>query len=128
MTVEEFIAAEAEKPFRWGETDCCATVDRWVRHVVGFSPMSRFGRIHRDEAEAKAWLSEPGSIAVAVNRVARSIGFMKTDCPAPGDFGLILHDGKLCLAIHAGAYWFSRDESGLIGAPLSAVWKAWRVS
>nr|WP_244444527.1 hypothetical protein [Nitratireductor basaltis] len=64
---------------------------------------------------------------MAVNRVMRASGFRKTKEPASGDVGLIIHDGKLCMAIHTGSIWFSRDENGLIGAPLNSVWKAWRI-
>ena len=95
--------------------------------------MAAYGRLHGDEAQAKAWLGEPGGIAVAFNRVMRASGLRRTKEPQPGDIGLVLlslsKDGpaKLCIAIHAGRCWFSHDERGLIAAPLDAVWKAWRV-
>jgi len=64
---------------------------------------------------------------VAVNRVMRGAGFPKTNDPKPGDVGLIVHNGKLCVAVNTGECWFSHDENGLIGAPLNAVWKAWSI-
>lgn len=128
MDIAEYIAAESAKAFRWGETDCCTTADRWVRGIHGFSPLAAFGRVHKTEEEARQWLSEPGSIAVAVNRVMRSCGLKKTNEPQAGDVGLILHAGKVCVAIHAGTLWFSRDETGLIGESLSChVIKAWKI-
>jgi hypothetical protein len=51
----------------------------------------------------------------------------RTEEPQPGDVGLVLHKQDLCIGIHAGAVWFSRNAGGLIGAPLDAVWKAWSV-
>lgn len=128
IAAQDFIRAEAAKPFRWGETDCSATVSRWIQQNIGFSPLAHFGRVHSNEAEARQWLSEPGSIAVAVNRVLRAAGLLKTKEPQAGDVGLVAHDSKLCMAIHAGNYWFTRDETGLIGTPLGAVWKAWKVN
>ncbi len=128
MTIDEFVASEARKPFEFGKTDCASTADRWVRETLGMSPLTMFGRVHKDEAEAREWLSSPGGISVAVNRVMRASGLAKTKEPQPGDVGLIIHKGKLCMAIHAGRFWFSRDADGLIGAPLSAVWKAWKVA
>lgn len=125
--VREFIASESAKPFEWGKTDCASTADRWVSGVLGASPLLIFGRVHHDEAEARAWLSQPGGIAVAVNRVTRNAGLRKTAAPEAGDVGLIIHREKLCVAVHAGGFWFSRDADGLIGAPLTAVWKAWKV-
>lgn len=128
MTIDEYVRVEMARPFAWGETDCASTADRWVRHVTGMSPMATFGRHHKDEAEARQWLSEPGSIAVAVNRVMRKSGFQKTSTPQPGDVGLVVHKDRLCMAIFTGTVWFSRDEDGLIGAPVGSDWKAWRVA
>ncbi|MRX33227.1 hypothetical protein H5P29_13650 [Aminobacter sp. MDW-2] len=125
--VREFIASEIAKPFEWGKTDCASTADRWVTGVLGASPLRIFGRVHHDEDEAREWLSQPGGIAVAVNRVMRNAGMSKTAAPVIGDIGLIIHREKLCVAIHAGELWFSRDADGLIGAPLCSVWKAWKV-
>jgi hypothetical protein len=127
VTVDEYIGAEIAKPFRWGETDCASTADRWVRLRAGFSPMAIFGRQHRNEEEARAWLAEPGGIAVAFNRVMRSAGFRKTETPRAGDLGLAFFDRRVCIAIHAGAIWFSRHEDGFVGAPLGNVWKAWSI-
>lgn len=125
--VSAFIASESEKPFAWGQTDCATTADRWVCGVLGVSPLRIFGRVHRDEVEARSWLEQPGGIAVAVNRVCRSAGLRKTAAPVAGDVGLIIHGDKLCVAIHAGEFWFSRDADGLIGAPLATLFKAWKV-
>jgi hypothetical protein len=127
MTLDEFLRAEAAKPFLWGHTDCALTADRWVTLITGMSPLAVSGRIHRCESDARKWLEEPGGIAVAVNRVMRRAGFVKTKQPIIGDVGLVVHKGKLAVAIHAGSFWFTRDEAGLSGVPLAACWKAWRV-
>lgn len=127
MTVTEFIATVAAEPFVWGKTDCASIADRWVQHRRGFSPMERYGRRHADEAEARAWLAEPGGIAVAFNRVMRATGFKRTAAPVEGDLALVILDKRMCIAIHAGRLWFSRHEDGLIGAPLDTFWKAWSI-
>lgn len=127
MHIAEFVSAEAFKPFRWGETDCASTADRWISLKTGQSPLAQAGLVYRDEYDATALLIERGSFPVVVNRALKQVGFEKTAAPRTGDVGLILHKRKLCLAIHAEAVWFSRDETGLIGAPLEAIWKAWRI-
>nr|WP_094507035.1 hypothetical protein [Brucella thiophenivorans] len=127
MHIAEFVAAEALKPFRWGETDCSSTVDRWISLKTGQSPLAQAGLVYRNEYDATALLIERGSFPVVVNRAMRLIGFEKTETPQTGDVGLILHNRKMCLAIHAETFWFSRDENGLIGASLDAIWKAWRI-
>lgn len=127
MHIADFVAAEAQKPFRWGETDCASTADRWINLETGKSPLAQAGLIYRDEYDATALLIERGGFPVIVNRAMKLVGFEKTDAPQTGDVGLILHNRKMCLAIHAETFWFSRDESGLIGVPLDAIWKAWRI-
>nr|WP_244430511.1 hypothetical protein [Brucella rhizosphaerae] len=89
--------------------------------------MAQAGLVYRDEYDATALLIERGGFPIIVNRAMRLVGFEKSDEPTTGDVGLILHHRKMCLAIHAGSFWFSRDESGLIGASLDAIWKAWRI-
>lgn len=127
MHIADFVASEALKPFRWGDTDCASTADRWVNLRTGKSPLAEVGLIYHDEFDATAILIEHGSFPVIINRSMRLVSFEKTDDPRSGDVGLILHNGKMCLAIHAETFWFSRDENGLIGAPLDALWKAWRI-
>lgn len=127
MDIAEFVAAEAQKPFRWGETDCVSTVDRWIRLRTGLSPLAWVDREYSDAEGAASVLADRGGLAVLVNRAMRSLGFIKTGEPVTGDVGLIIQNGNLCMAIHAGDCWFSHDEHGFIGAPLSTVWKAWRI-
>ncbi len=127
MGIREFVAAIVAEPFAWGKTDCGSIADRWIAIKTGVSPLDAYGRRHHDENEGKAWLAEPGSVAVAVNRVMRSNGFKRTKTPQAGDLGLVLYDGRMCIALHTGDYWFSRHEDGLIAAPLGNLWKAWAV-
>lgn len=127
MNIADYIAAEAQKPFRWGETDCVSTTDRWIRLCTGLSPLAWVERDYLSADEAERILADRGGLAVLVNRAMRGVGIVKTDDPQAGDVGLVVHDGKLCMAIHTGDYWFSHDERGLVGKPLDAVWKAWRI-
>lgn len=126
MTPLEFVRLEASLPPYPGA--CCRMIDKWIRLTSGFSALSRFGRDFETDEDVARWLSEPGGIAVAVNRVMRSAGFQKTKEPQEGDVGLVIHDRRLCMAIKVGAQWFSRNEAGMIGVPLSALWKAWKIT
>lgn len=126
MTIEEFVRREASLPPYPGA--CCRMVDRWFVERCGFSALARFGRDFKTDEDVKCWLAEPGGIAVAVNRVMRAAGFKKTSQPSAGDVGLAFHGERLCMALHVGTQWLSRDENGLIGLPLANVWKAWKVS
>lgn len=125
LSIAEFVAAVSAEPFAWGRTDCGSIADRWIELRHGRSPLDVFGRRHRTADEGKAWLCEPGGVAVAVNRVMRANGYHRTKCPVPGDLGLVIFDNRMCIALHTGSFWFSRHEDGLVGAPLDHVWKAW---
>lgn len=125
--IHAFLAAEALRPFRWGETDCAATVDRWIAVATGISPLDRFGRRHRTEAEAQAWLNEPGGLLYAFGSVLSAHGLRRVQYPVPGDVGLVIEQRRLCSAIHAGSHWVSRDVTGFLAMPLDQFLKAWSI-
>ena len=127
MTVDEYVRGEAAKPFRWGETDCCSTADRWIRHRRGLSPIALFDEWDGTREAALACIAHPYALPARVNRAMRKAGFKRTSEPRPGDIGLVLFAGRMCVAIHAGTIWFSRHEDGFVGAPIENFWKAWRV-
>lgn len=125
MDVREFLKAEADNSPRPGA--CCRIVDDWIRAETGASALALYGRDYATDADVDEWLAEPGGLAIAVNRVMRAAGFQKTSVPHAGDVGLVIYAGLLRMAVHSGDAWISRDERGLVAAPLSAVWKAWRI-
>ncbi|MGX9144973.1 DUF6950 family protein [Mesorhizobium sp. 128a] len=125
--VQAYVASESARPFVWGVTDCCSTVDRWVQKVRCISPLTLFDEWDRTAADAEECLSRPYSLPARINRALRKASVARTTNPQPGDIGLALFDGKVGVAIHAGAFWFSRGRDGLVGAPVSAFWKAWSV-
>lgn len=127
MTPAEFVGREAELPPYAGA--CCRMVDKWIVERCGFSALSRFGRDFDTDEDVRAWLSERGGIAVAVNRVMRAGGIRKTKTPQEGDVGLVFHaragEPILCMAILVGNIWIVRDDVGLIGVAPDRLWKAW---
>lgn len=126
-TVREFLVAEAAKPFHWGDTDCAAMVDRWITIATGASPLDRFGRRHRTEEEARAWLGEPGGLAYAFGSVLSAYGLRRVQHPVEGDVALVIESRRLCSAIHAGSHWVSRDATGFIAMPVDNFLKAWSI-
>ncbi len=124
--LREFIAAELARPNYPGA--CCRIADNWVMTALCFSPLQRAGRDYVTDSDVEAWLSEPGGIAVAVNRVMRKSGLKKTNSPQVGDVGLVFYRQRLCMAIRTASGWLSRDETGIFVAPISATWKAWSIA
>ncbi|WP_425484071.1 DUF6950 family protein [Allomesorhizobium camelthorni] len=126
MTVDEFVAAEAARPFAWGVTDCCSTADRWLQTARGVSPISSDEWNGSREA-AMECITHPYALPARVNRAMRRAGFRRTPGPKPGDIGLVLFDRRVCIAIRTSMGWSSRHEDGLVGAPIDNFWKAWAV-
>lgn len=127
MRVEEYVAAEAAKPFAWGYTDCCSTADRWVQSARGVSPLGEFGEWDGSREQAMECIMHPYALPARFNRAMRKAGLKRTTQPVAGDIGLVRFDGRLCISIHAGTFWFSRHEDGLVGAPIGNFWKAWAI-
>lgn len=122
MSLKEFIKQEINKPFIWGETDCCSTTDRWVKNLTGFSPLENFGRKASPE-----WLGEKGIVKPVVKVINKFKLLKKTSYPKAGDIGLILMPNNICaLSIKTEKFWFVRNESGIIGAPIETqILRAW---
>lgn len=124
MTLQSFLRAEAAKPFAWATADCTAMCDRWVRLRRGASPVEAGRIIYCDRDGAMKLLPR---LAAMMNRGMRRAGLEKTADPREGDVGLVLIEGRIGPAIHAGTHWITRHEDGFIAAPLHNVWKAWRI-
>lgn len=129
MNIDEFILNEVNKPFVWGETDCCSTCDRWVESQIGFSPLKNSQQVFKSEEEAKRLIKRSQNIFKAAYKVMKKANFLVTKNPVMGDVAIIpLSPTIVCLAIHAGDYWFSRNEKGIIGASINGiVLKAWSI-
>lgn len=125
--IQEFIELEMAKPFKWADTCCCMTADRWIKARSGLSPIQNYGRKYDCESDAKRWMSERGGLLYAILTVMRSSGLSSTESPLEGDVGIIELKDKLCMAIFTGERWFSRDESGFIFAKRDRFVRAWSV-
>lgn len=121
--LEAFLRREAERAPYPGA--CCRLVDRWITARTGQSALLRFGRDFETDEDVRRWLSEPGGIAVAVNRVMRACGYPKTKEPKVGDVGLVFHGGLMAMAILTGGGWAGCGDSGLFCVPQH--WKAWSI-
>lgn len=122
--LDDFIRRETALPAYPGA--CCRMVDKWITAATGQSALSRFGRDFETDEDVQRWLQEPGGLAVAVNRVMRTCGYLKTTQPRPGDIGLVIKQGKmLCMAILTDKGWLARDEHGFSLIP--TFWKAWAI-
>lgn len=121
-TLDEFIRKESKRPFIYGETDCCSTVDRWVTLLTGQSAIKTYGKI-----PSKKWLESEGLIKASLKVIKRFPLVKKVKNPKKGDFAIILLPSGLCgFAIKSETFWFLRHETGIIGAPTNTkILRAW---
>lgn len=124
MTLDEFLAGEAAKPFAWALNDCTMMCDRWVRLKRDVSPVAAGPIVYSDKESALVILPR---LPLIMNAGMRRAGLVKTTSPQRGDVGLVIVGGRIGPAIHTGGHWITRHEDGFFTAPLANVWKAWRV-
>lgn len=126
--LNQFIAEQSELSFRFGYTDCCSTCNNWVKLKTTVSPLEEFGRPITQE-DAKDWLNEE-NLLKAVSSVMQKTNFARTKTPKIGDIGLIVIDPQtIAMAIKTEAFWFTRNESGLIAKPFETVClRAWSIN
>ena len=112
-TVEEHIRAFAAQPFVRAKTDCTGMCDRWVWINRGVSPVELGGIVYHDDESAMAIVSR---IAPLMNRGMRRAGLKVTANPKKGDVGLVIFNGQMGPAIHAGTHWITRHVDGFLAA------------
>jgi hypothetical protein len=129
VNVVEFLEQEWSKPFKWGETDCGTTADRWCAVVLGFSPMQRYGRAVADEKSGRDWIAEPGGLLRGSRDVLARAGAKRVKGgPRAGNIGIVIVDNRACIAIYNGELWCSRDDDGFIVANDTYRFIAWEIA
>lgn len=114
MTPEQFMLAEAGKPFRYGVTDCAQSCARWVEYRTGKNPLVLFSRDYGD-AGAQNWLLER-PLARSVHMVMKQAGFERVREPQVGDVGVIASQVFAAVAIRGTSSWVFITEAGGLSA------------
>jgi hypothetical protein len=127
MTPEQFFAAERRKPMTWDSTDCCHTVDRWMRAVTGRSFIEADGRDYATVAEAHNLMLET-PLPLLVSRAMRKAGIRMTRSPKVGDIGVLALGSMAVCAVRGARHWLFRTDTGIGAAPLDVrVLGAWDI-
>lgn len=127
--LESFTLEQSKIPYYWGKTDCAKTMDNWLKLNRGYSPLELAGYNYKNKAEADAISKKHGNFLFALLAVAEIDNAVETENPQIGDVAAIVYGpSTICAAIHCGAFWFSRAETGILGAPMGTrVMKAWKL-
>lgn len=105
------LAAYADRPVVWGESDCCQFVAAWLRGRGVPLDLPAYA----SEAEARRLIARAGGLVELLRPIALAAGLRETGAPEPGDVGVIdLSTGPVaCLFLHGG-YAALRTETGAI--------------
>lgn len=105
-------------------------MDRWIEINRGYSPLELAGYRYKNKAEADEISKKHGNFFFALLHVAEIDKAVETDSPQKGDLAAIVYGpSTVCAAIHCGDFWFSRAETGILGAPINTkILKAWKLN
>lgn len=108
----EYIDKCRDKPFKWGEHDCCTFTCGWLKEYLGKDFMEEFRGMYNDEESANKILSESGGLeALAVRAFGqmRPSGFAKLGDVVIGETG-----NGIGLGLCAGEVSFFVGAKGLV--------------
>ena len=122
------IEAANERPFVWGEHDCCMFAANCVKAITGEDLMPEFRGEYSDAESAKTALKEIGSRTL-YNTVRSKLGNQKR--PRPGDVVYYVFPTGPALGICAGqdCYFVGQegDRQGLVTFPTIEMKRGFRV-
>lgn len=119
------IEERMQRPFKYGETDCCLFAADCVQAMTGHDPAADARGEYTDERGAARVMKKLGGLeAIAATRCGPEVS------PAVARVGDVVL-GKVdreCLGICTGETWHAPSAAGLVALPMSAALKAWRVA
>lgn len=129
MSLGEYIAAAAERPWHWATHDCCTFIADWAVSVGWDDPMAFIRGTYEGETGALRAIAAGGGLVALVTRGMESVGIQETQLIRPGAVGVIeratMDGANLACAICTGERWVSLGLSGIDAAPAEPI-KAWR--
>jgi len=125
---ERFLAACRERPFAWGEHDCCLLVLDWIELATGRRPADTRGA-YRDAAGAAAvmrqrWGSDD---LIAVASAALGDPLASPLLAGRGDVLAFGHGALVWLGLCVGHHGVAVTRNGLVTLPLGRAIVGWRV-
>lgn len=134
-SLDDFLAAHMQRPWKWGETDCCCFASEWIEARTGLDPMATFRPHYRSRASALALFERRGGLCAVMSERMAEMGFRPTSEPDHGDVGIVRAPVRTnadiltlreVAAIMVSSRWICRSQQGIASAPFELV-KAWRI-
>lgn len=119
------LAERRARPLAWGSQDCVLFAADCVDACTGVDPAAGMRGTYSDAASAARLVQEMGGLAAIA---AAHCGPEVVPALAQiGDVGLVLNDGRECLAVCIGTMWMAPGAEGLCALPHSQAMRAWRL-
>lgn len=119
------LAERRALPFAWGSQDCVLFAADCVRACTGEDPAVEIRGSYGDALSAARVLRERGGLTEIAD--AHLGGEIAPALAQPGDVGIVLNDGRECLAVCTGAMWHAPGATGLVALPAIQVQRVWRL-
>jgi hypothetical protein len=129
QTLEQFLAAYAEKPWRPGQVDCCLFLASWAIWLGHRDPAQHLRGAYDSEDGFRAIIEGQGSVSVLVGSCVAAIGGKRVQRPLCGAVGVIGSSNNIHRqfgAIHDGDGWLVRMQGG-IGRMTAKTLAAWEI-
>lgn len=120
-----FIESHKDKPFSWGETDCCMFAADWVKELTGRDYAASFRGKYSDEAGAKRELVKAGGLVPLISGMLGEPLNPLVACRGDIVWGEY-ENGPACgiMAGHAAAF---MCDDGVAMKPLDSLKGCWHV-
>lgn len=124
----KFIADTRQKPFVWGENDCCLFAMDCVEAITGHDLAEPY-RGYKSQIQALRLLNKCGGVAGIADAVAAKYNIPEIPplTAQRGDVCLFDIGRGDTLGIRAGEHIFAPGREGLIGFPSLQAVRAWRI-
>lgn len=121
----QFIEARRERPFSWGESDCCLFVCDGIEAMTGTDPAARWRGLYQSEKGARRVLRDNGGVTGLATLI---LGVpVQPALAGRGDVVLIDTPGGQALALCVGPNIAAQGVSGIEFHHSGAGMAAWRV-
>ncbi len=122
-----FFYQNADRPFVWGEWDCCLFAADAIKEITGQDFASEL-RGKYDDAFGAARLIHPHrDLCGLVTELLPDNSEISIQQAQRGDLAVIENQGRQCAAIFWGRGVFAATETGLVQLPNTSIIKAWRI-
>lgn len=119
------LAERCTRAFEWGVLDCVLFAADCVEACTGVDPAAAHRGTYSDAASAaRVVLAHGGLAEIAASNLGTEVPPVLAQ---PGDIGLLLNDGRECLAVCTGATWHAPGAGGVVALPMAQAMRAWRL-